>query len=163
LVLLWFGALVRPPGRTVRRRARPAPAFQDDDVAAQQDDLARAARGSQNVEDTFENFAVGWREVGILQAVLDPQFESVRRRMFLERDEGAAVGQGDEIHADPPLQRAARIDDDDRTAAEGRELGGRVMGPNVRLGDTDDGAAQVAVECGQRFDGFDRERQRDRA
>ena len=51
-------------------------------------------------------------------------------------------GRGHQVDAAPPLQRAARVDDDDRAPAEGRELGGCVTAPHVGLGDADDGPAQ---------------------
>ena len=58
----------------------------------------------------------------VLERVLDQQLEAGDRHRLVERDQRAAVGQVQQLDAGALLERAARIHDDHRMAAERREL-----------------------------------------
>ena len=98
------------------------------------------------------------------ERVFDQQLEAGDGHRLIERNERAAVGHVQQLDPGALLERPARIDDDHRVAAEGRQFRRRMrpIGQH-RLREPDDGAAQIGIERGQRLEHVIGQRQRDRA
>ena len=135
---------------TARRRARPwlLRVLEHDDVAALERDRARAPRVSQERGNLLERSPIGIEQLRVLEDVLQLELEFRDGLRLVEGYERAAVRQRNENDPGALLERAARMDEDDRLAAEGGELRGRVrcLG-ELGLRQSHHCAAEVGSRC----------------
>ncbi len=143
-----------------RAGARFVSRLEHDDVATFEGHGTRAPRIAQKAENLFERFPIRTGQLRVLEHVLQLQFELGDRLRLIERNQRPAIRQRYQDHSGAPLERAARMYQDDRMTAKGGELRGRVRrGEELGLRQSHDRATEVGVNPAQRFDDVLRQRQ----
>ena len=125
-------------------------------------DIPRSTRGLQNGANGLDDLAIRHGQRGIFERVLNDQFEPGHGHGRVEGDQGATIGQVQQLDSRPLLERAARIDDDDGMPAESGQLRWRMwLSADERLREPHDRAAEIGVERRERVEHVFGERDRD--
>jgi hypothetical protein len=137
---------------------------ENNDAARLQPLPACAPCPPQNIGDAFKDVALGLFRFPAFESIAQLELEGGDAMGRIERDQGAAVSDRNELDPFQAPQCLRGSDSDNCVVAVGRELGWRYRGNAVLLvpfDEVDDGETNVGMNCAQPADNVLGQRDRD--